>query len=193
MKFLETLRESLAEQVSRIQLSRKSLVILGVLAVVLLTNIYMVLLTVQVAGDKLTLQKQTDLANALVEELSAGANVELTQAELESLQGRLKDVSFPEQPASIELLSVLVKASNETGAEMSNLQIVAVDQEKIGDRSYDVMRQRLQVRGTPTQISSFLSKVENSGMRALVVNNMSMSPKGSVWDARLDLYLYSGR
>ena len=175
------------------QLSRKSLYILGLVAVAMIGSGYMTWMTVQDAGAKLSLDAQKQSATEALNRVTLATNMESVKGELAAVQAQLKEVSFPEQAPGVELVAMLVRASKEVGVELGNLQVLAVEQEKVGTNSYNVTRQRLQVRGGPTQVAGFLSRLEKGEFRSLVINNLSIAPQGGTWEARIDMYLYSTR
>ncbi|MDO8689050.1 MAG: hypothetical protein Q7R39_03410 [Dehalococcoidia bacterium] len=175
------------------KLPRMSLYILGLVVMVFVGSAYMTWTLVQGANAKLSVDGQLASANALLQQTRQASDVESVQAQLAAAQAQLKETSFPQQPPSVELVSLLVSAARDSGVELGNLQVTAVEQEKVGSGNYNVMRQRLQVRGSPSQLSGFLGRVEKGGFSALVMNNLSMAIKGSTWEALIDLYLYSAR
>lgn len=175
------------------QLSRKTLYILGLVAVAFVGSGYVTWLTVQEAGAKLSLEKQVGSAAQTLAQATQATNVDSLKTELAAAEAQLKESSFPEQVPSVEVVALLVKASKETGVELSNLQVLATEQEKVGNNSYSVLRQRLQLRGSPAQVTGFMSRLEKGEFRSLVVNNIALVPKGIAWEARMDMYIYSAR
>lgn len=175
------------------QLSRKTLYILGLVAVAFIGSGYVMWLTVQEAGAKLSLDNQVAAATKTLAQVTQANNLDSLKTELAATQAQLKESVFPEQVPSVEVVALLVKASRETGVELSNLQVLAVEQEKVGNNNYSVLRQRLQARGTPSQVTGFMSRLEKGEFRSLVVNNIALVPKGIAWEARMDMYIYSTR
>ncbi len=175
------------------RLSRKALYILGLVAVALIGSGYMTWLTVQEAGAKLSLEKQVRSASQTLAQVTQASDAESLKVDLADVQAQLKEAVFPEQAPSVDVVALLVKASRETGLELSNFQVLAVEQEKLGNNNYSVLRQRLQVRGTPIQLTGFLNRLEKGEFRSLVVNNVALAPKDRTWEARLDMYIYSTR
>lgn len=175
------------------RLPRTTVYILGLLAVALLAVVLLMWQNVEGAGAKMAVEKQLVAANAAILQTAQANNADTVTQELTAAQAQLKEISLPQQPPSVELVAVLVGAARETGVELGNLQVTSVEQEKVGSGSYNVMRQRLQFRGSPLQLSNFLNRVERGGFKSLVVNNISLTPKGTVWEARVDLYLYSSQ
>lgn len=175
------------------QLSRKTIYILGLVALGLVGSGYMTWLTVQEAGAKLVVEKQVVSANQSLVQVTSSTNVEALKTELAAAQGQLKEAAFPEQVPSVSVVALLVKAAKETGVELSNLQVLVVEQEKLGNNNYNVLRQRLQARGTPMQLTGFLNRLEKGEFRSLVMNNLALVPRDITWEARMDMYIYSTR
>lgn len=175
------------------KLPRRSLYILGLVAIVFLGSGYLTWMNVQDVNAKLSAEKQLNNLNITLQQTTQATNVDSVQAELAAAQAQLKDSFFPEQPPSVELVGLLVKSAKDAGVELGNLQVTSVEQEKVGGSSYNVMRHRLQFRGTPSQLAGFISRVEKGGFKSLVLNNLSLSPRGTSWEARVDMYLYSIR
>ncbi len=175
------------------KLPRTTLQILGLVAVVFLGSAYLIWMNVEDAGAKLTVDKQLQSINRTLQQATQATNPDTAKADLAAAEAQLKDVSIPGEPPSVELVALLVKASKETGVELGNLQVTSVEQEKVGNSSYNVMKQRLQFRGNPSQLAQFMNRVENGGFKSLIANNLSVAPKGNTWEGRVDLYLYSLR
>lgn len=175
------------------KLPRSSLYILCLVAIVFVGTAYMTWANVQGANAKLSVDSQFASANALLQQTRQASDVDSIQAQLAAAQAQLKELSFPQQPPSVELVALLVSAARASGVELGNLQVTAVEQEKVGSGNYNVMRQRLQARGSPSQLAGFLGRVEKGEFFTLVMNNLSMAIKGSTWEAQIDLYLYSAR
>lgn len=174
-------------------LSRKSLYILGLVAIAFFGSAYMTWINVQETGASLTVEKQRDTSTATLRQLGQAINIDAARADLAAAQAQLKDIQFPEQAPNVDLVALVVKASKDSGVELSNVQVLAVEQEKLGANNYTVMRQRLNLKGTPPQISSFVNRLEQGQFRTLVFNNVSLVPKGNIWEVRMDLYTYSIR
>jgi len=175
------------------KLPRRSLYVLGLVLLVFVGSAYLTWSIVQGAETKLSVDRQFATANALLQQTKQASDVGSIQAQLASSQAQLREMGFPQQPPSVELVALLVSGAKDSGVELGNLQVTAVEQEKVGSGNYNVMRHRLHVRGSPSQLSGFLGRVERAGFSTLVMNNLSMAIKGSTWEAQVDLYLYSSR
>lgn len=173
------------------QLPRKSLYILGLVAVAFLGSGYMTWFAVQEAEAKVSLEKQRDSASVTLQQLNRTTDLESLKAELAAAQSQLREVSFPERTSDVEFVALLVQASRETGLALGNFQVLVEEQEKVGNGNYRVTRLRLLGSASPPQATAFLGRLEKGGFPTLVVNNLSLAPKEGAWEIRLDIYLYS--
>jgi hypothetical protein len=173
--------------------SRKNLFLLAVVVLVLLGNGGLTWRLLEGAQEKETLTRQLEDANLALERARRASNVEMVRAQLEAAKSELREVSFPKGVPSVELVDLLVRASQEAGVSLNTLQTLASQLERVGSGQYLMVSHRVEFRATPKQTREFLAKVEEGRLPTLVVDSLVMAPEGDRWRVRMDILLYAAK
>jgi hypothetical protein len=164
---------------------------IAVVIVLVVLNIVFLMQWQSVNDDKATLEteKRTAEVNLEVTRVQYDVNT-LQEEEAELLRSPFLPSSFPLVDLSIFIAS---------GASNYNLTIDKVEPparvgtEKIGGKDYPAYATKMTVKGSLTNIISFLKYLEGSAFTSLKIDGVTCTAEGSVWTAQFTVVVVSQR
>lgn len=170
---------------------RSSILLIGVMGAILLS--YVVL-----GATCARQQRDKNYTNAQLLQLRpALAQTKPNLAELEQrlalAQARLaaEQASFPVELSSTELSDWVLQLAEETQLKALSLRAKPISTEKIKGHTYKILRLEVEARGSFSQLTGFIQRLEEGKFKTLVLEKASMTVTPGDVSARLNLALYA--
>jgi hypothetical protein len=120
-------------------------------------------------------------------------NVAEMEQRLDLAQARLaaEQASFPSELSSTELSDWVLQLAQETQLKALSLRAKPVSTEKMRGYTYKILRLEVEVRGSFSDLTDFIQKLEEGKFTTLVLAKASMTVTPGDVAARLNLALYA--
>ena len=129
-------------------------------------------------------------AERLAEEQENG-DISSLEEELASLRARLAEECFPDQDQAMAMTDLLGGWVEESGISRIDHQVRdGLEEETLVVGSYSVSRHNLLVSGPMEGLLGFLSSIADSPLTTAVVDNISASAEGGIWNMSLRVTVY---
>ena len=170
---------------------KPSTLLMGVMGAILLS--YAVLGATYVRQQRV----ETDIDAQLLQLRPALAQTRPNLAELEGrlalAQARLaaEQASFPTELSSTELSDWVLQLAQEAQLKALSLRAKPISTEKIRGYTYKILRLEIEARGSFSELTDFIQRLEEGKFTTLVLANASMTVSPEDVAARLNLALYA--
>jgi hypothetical protein len=99
--------------------------------------------------------------------------------------------AFPRDPPDLALASAVLSSAAGSGVSTGPIQTTSGGSEKIGSTTYRTTTLNLTISGTLPQILNFFDRMEHTGLRSLVFDNIRFEAGNGQWIVQMQILAYA--
>ena len=163
-------------------------VLIGITAVAVIGIAFLTVLTLAEQKDKDDLKSQIAEQNIVLHSLKTKNTGGDTIKALEKID---PEQIFPEYLSSVDIVEIVNQFAEECNVDILPIKLSPPQKKDILGQTYNLVKFDTTAKGSFTDITNFIDKLENGPIQTVSLQNTSLTASGETWTAKLSVSIYS--